>query len=403
MPKHAVICPWADEHSVDHGPNDTSTVLFESPDGHGWGFKCLHAHCTGRTIGDVLRQLGTRAPDSLLSPKGELERERIFVPKRLIDLLTDKTPAITWVLHSYLPEGGLILLAAFPKVGKSTFAYHLAIAVARGEDFLGFATTQGAVLILAVEEHPRDVKVRLLKLGARPEDPIHVHVGPVDPNARTFSALREFVRKENIRLVILDTLAQFWQISDENDNAQVLQRIAPFLTLARETSAAVLLIYHERKMHGDGGRAIRGGSALLGAVDQALLLDHRQGGNSCQRVLRCVGRYDDTPRQLILEQIGFTYRTLGTPDDIGLAAAADAVSEVLSSGAHTIKILVESTELTDKQVRTALESLGDGVVRSGAGKKGDPFTYKRSPENAIHSQAKPKGKKPKSQRTATSR
>jgi hypothetical protein len=351
----------------------------------------------------VFRQLGIGAPDSLLSPKGEFEKERIFAPKGLNDLLNDRTPTITWVLQSYLPEGGLILLAAFPKVGKSTFAYHLAIAVARGEEFLGFATRQGAVLILAVEEHPRDVKVRLLKLGARPEDPIHVHVGQLDSNARTFSALTDFIRKEHIRLVILDTLAQFWQISDENDNAQVLHRIAPFLTLARDTNAAVLLIYHERKMHGDGGRAIRGGSALLGAVDQALLLDHRQGGNSSQRILRSVGRYDDTPRQLILEQIGFTYRALGTPHDVGLAAAAEAVTDALSSGAQTIRALMATTGLTDKQVRTALDSLGDAVVRSGAGKKGAPFTYKRSPGNAIHSEAQPKGKQPKSHRTETSR
>jgi hypothetical protein len=212
-PRHAVICPWADEHSVDHGPDDTSTVLFEPSEGRAWGFKCLHAHCTERTITDVLRKLGIGVPDSLLSLKGELEKERIFDPKGLRDLLTDRTPTINWVLQWYLPEGGLILLVAYPKVGKSTFAYYLVIAVARGEPFLGFATRQGAVLILAVEEHPRDVKVRLLKLGARPEDPIHVHVGPLDSNARTFSALTDFIRKEHIRLVVLDTLAQFWQIS----------------------------------------------------------------------------------------------------------------------------------------------------------------------------------------------
>jgi hypothetical protein len=403
MPKHAVICPWADEHSVDHGPNDTSTVLFEPSEGRAWGFKCFHSHCTGRTINDVLRKLSGSTPDALLSLKGELEKERNFAPKHLIDLLTDKTPAITWVLKSYLPEGALILLVAYMKVGKSTFAYFLAIAVARGEPFLGFDTTQGPVLILAIEEHPRDVKLRLLKFGARPSDPIHVHVGPLDHDARTFSALTDFIRKEGIRLVILDTLAQFWHIPDENDNSQVLLRITPLLTLARDTNASVLLIHHERKMGGNGGREIRGGSALLGAVDQALLLDHRQGGNPSHRVLRSVGRYDDTPRELILELVGFTYRALGTPDEVGLAAAAGAVADALSSAAHTIKTLVERTGLTDKQVRAALESLGDGVVQSGAGRKGDPFRYKRSTGNAIHSQAQPKGKQPKSQRTDTSR
>jgi hypothetical protein len=51
--KHAVVCPWASEHSGDSGL--TESVLFE-PQGPGesWGFDCKHAHCSQRTIRDVL-------------------------------------------------------------------------------------------------------------------------------------------------------------------------------------------------------------------------------------------------------------------------------------------------------------------------------------------------------------
>lgn len=52
---HAVACPWSDEHTTTSPPGDT--VIFEA-DG-GWpGFDCKHAHCSGRTIRDVLALWG---------------------------------------------------------------------------------------------------------------------------------------------------------------------------------------------------------------------------------------------------------------------------------------------------------------------------------------------------------
>jgi hypothetical protein len=50
--KHAVTCPWAEEHSGQSGPSET--VIYEPEnDGEVWGFKCQHSHCADRTIKDV--------------------------------------------------------------------------------------------------------------------------------------------------------------------------------------------------------------------------------------------------------------------------------------------------------------------------------------------------------------
>ena len=55
--KHAVVCPWASEHSGDSGV--TESVLFEpKAPGDPWGYQCQHAHCVHRTIRDVLGALG---------------------------------------------------------------------------------------------------------------------------------------------------------------------------------------------------------------------------------------------------------------------------------------------------------------------------------------------------------
>src|SRR5262245_32180576 len=121
---------------------------------------------------------GAPAPpkvDSIPSLKERVGRESNFNPVKASELLMQEPEPLTWLWDSYLPVGSLSLLAAYMKVGKSTFAYALAVAVAQGRPFLDYGTKQGPVLILAVEEHPRDVRRRLERFGLSKSDPLYVH------------------------------------------------------------------------------------------------------------------------------------------------------------------------------------------------------------------------------------
>lgn len=55
--KHAVTCPWADEHSTPDAPYGTDTVLWDAEQGRWPTFHCSHAHCDQRTMRDVVRLL----------------------------------------------------------------------------------------------------------------------------------------------------------------------------------------------------------------------------------------------------------------------------------------------------------------------------------------------------------
>jgi hypothetical protein len=323
--------------------------------------------------------------DSFPPPKGGAGEESNFRPLSARDILGKDLEPIVWVWDSYLPEGVLSVLAAYMKVGKSTLAYALAVAIAQGRPFLDRPTKQGGVLILAVEEHPRDVHRRLVRFGMRRDDPLFVQ-GWLPATPATYDRLRAFVRANAIRLVVVDTLSTFWGIADENDNAQVGRNLTPLLNLARETGCVVLLVHHERKAGGDGGRGIRGGSALLALVDQALTLD--RSGPDNRRVLRSLGRYEETPRDLVLELDGNNYRALGTPEDVGQDAAKRKVWDALSSVAQDVPTLAKKAGLTDNATRKALKDLDEEVVREGRGVKGDPHKYRR---NAIPPQPSPKG------------
>jgi hypothetical protein len=55
--KHAVACPWADEHTTT-STTGTDTVVWETS-AAGWPtFHCSHAHCDGRSILDVMQLWG---------------------------------------------------------------------------------------------------------------------------------------------------------------------------------------------------------------------------------------------------------------------------------------------------------------------------------------------------------
>ena len=55
--RHAIFCPWRAEHTteIEEMAPSGSTVIWQPDDGSAWpGFKCLHAHCAGRGLRELL-------------------------------------------------------------------------------------------------------------------------------------------------------------------------------------------------------------------------------------------------------------------------------------------------------------------------------------------------------------
>jgi hypothetical protein len=115
--KHAVTCCWASEHSGESGV--TETCLFE-PKGPGapWGFDCKHAHCSARTIKDVLLVLGLSGNGSRPAADGERVPDPPYTftpPVPAGHFLADYiayASARTDAPHEYHEAAGLALLAS---------------------------------------------------------------------------------------------------------------------------------------------------------------------------------------------------------------------------------------------------------------------------------------------------
>jgi putative DNA primase/helicase len=64
--KHSVRCPWCEDHGnggTGWKPNSSDTVIFA--EGRWPAFKCLHAHCSERTLQDVCQWFESRLPGNI--------------------------------------------------------------------------------------------------------------------------------------------------------------------------------------------------------------------------------------------------------------------------------------------------------------------------------------------------
>jgi len=330
--------------------------------------------------------------NSIPSLKECIGKETNWHPLSAAEILHLSTPEILWLWQGLIPKGSLFLLCAYMKVGKSTLAYRVALAIVQGLFCLDRETKKTGVLILAVEEHIRDIRRRLERFGMTAGMEIYVIVDR--DQARDLDKIREFVQAKGIGLILIDSLSRWWDVTDENNNMEVLRAVSPLLELAHDDSVGVAigLIVHERKSGGEDGRGIRGGSSLFGLVDQAIILDRRPGETSNKRLLKTLGRYEDSPKEIIIELVGNDYRVLGTPEQERFAQAVEKVRDALTPRPNQtlepmdVKTLAAETGLTQKMVRRALESMGDEIKETGGGVKNDPHTY------SLLSQSLPIGK-----------
>ena len=300
----------------------------------------------------------------------------------------DSEVSIPWDLRPYTAEGHFTLLAGPPKLaGKSTLARHYSVAKATGSSFLGHELPPGKVLWVGPDEHEGHTTREFQNLDA-PDTDIYVWYGP----APGIEAVVEEARNRDVGLVVLDTLPRVAGIQNENRNAAWTRWSDRALPLIRQTDAAWLAIHHHRKSGGEGGRAIRGASAIFGFVDVALSLTAVENMAN-QRALDIVGSrlgYENEEEERRIELTDEGYRVVETSSVA--ATEEDPVKEVLLE-----KVLSEEQGLTADEVveqakeagvelgRTAIESRleelheEDGEVeRTGEGVKGDPYRWKRS-------------------------
>jgi hypothetical protein len=120
---------------------------------------------------------------------------------------------------------------------------------------------------------------------------------------------------------------------------------------------------------------------------------------SCKQLLKTLGRYEDSPAELVIELVKDDYIALGTPEEVGEIQATEQIKVVLTDEPTDVKTIAKGADVTEKLARRILEKLKEAkqVERTGAGKKADPHLYCLiNGHNSLLSQSHPSGEETKS-------
>jgi hypothetical protein len=292
-------------------------------------------------------------------------------------LLAKGDTPVDYIWESHLVSGTVSAVVAKPKVGKSTFARNLCLAIARGEEFLGLPTRKGECIYLALEERENEVRADFVSLGATGTEPILVHAAPSP--AEGMLALVELVRASKPRMVVIDPLFRLARVRDEKGYAETYVALGPLIDVARETGTHVMLLHHSGKgQKADAIDAPLGSTAISGAVCTLVVLKRGENYRTIQTVQRVPTDLPETVLEFDAETKRLSLGTDKAEADIRAIEAA-IVNHLQTAGdTRTEREIAEHVEGRTGPKRKALRSLVEQgkVTRDGTGKRGNPFTYK---------------------------
>ena len=302
-------------------------------------------------------------------------RDEPLVFTELENLLTESDELVEWIVTDMIAAGSANILAAPPKVGKSTAARVLALEVARGGTFLGHPCTPAPVWYVALEDKRSEVKKHLLRLGATGSDPLRFFFR--QPVRNLLGQLTALAEEERPGLIIVDTLQRLINAKDLNDYAETTSKIDPILTLARETGAAVLLVHHAGKADRAGIGAVLGSTALAGSVDNVFLMKRTER----YRLLRSEQRIGPNIEDVVVALDETTGNITCGPSkhDADVTCVATELLASIHNAAEPLTSAdwgqtVEARRTVWLAAQHRLVEQGQ-VDRTGTGKKGAPYRY----------------------------
>jgi len=322
----------------------------------------------------ALEMLDRAAP--FTSASGSRAQGLGFTLTRLGDLLNKPDEPVDYILENLLVAGGVSGVFAKPKVGKSTFARNLCMAVARGEDFLGLKTKRGECIYLALEEREDDIRKDFRAMGADGSEPIYIHAASAP--AEGIAALCELVGERKPVLVVIDPLFRLARIRDEKAYAETYAALGPLIGVARDTGTHVMFSHHAGKgMKTDSVDSPLGSTAIAGAVSSLVVLKRARD----RRTIETIQRVGVDMPETVLEFKSETRRLgLGlTRFDAERHECEEQILEFLKAATEpqTQEQIRDGVEGQTKAIRAALTALvkTEQVTRTGEGKKGKPFLY----------------------------
>ena len=183
------------------------------------------------------------------------------IAERIVDLADVQPPTdLPLLFGQYVLKGAAHWLTGATGLGKSTLLFNLACALAEGTSLWGIECEQTKVLYADMESGDvgRAHKIeRLYQDAPRVRGQLLFLREPIKlPDE--LDDLVAFVQSEEIGLVVFDTARRCFSVRDENDNAEVYNRVIPTLDALKQVGVATLTLGHPSK---NGNGSARGAGA----------------------------------------------------------------------------------------------------------------------------------------------
>lgn len=184
------------------------------------------------------------------------------------DYLADVPLTPFWLIDNFAFLHGVSMLSGPPKSGKSTLTADALRCRETGEDFIGNQSRIGPTLLVTEEG---GVPVRF-KYGELSELAIFDQQAAGGETFRdTLTRIGDWADQQSEpALVVIDTLAAWGAVENENDAAEMTRVVNDVKALAMAKNVGILLIHHSRKGGGERGEAIRGSGAVLAVMDHVM-------------------------------------------------------------------------------------------------------------------------------------
>jgi hypothetical protein len=193
---------------------------------------------------------------------------------------------ISYAVEPFIRSGSLYTLTAKTGAGKTALLIIMALAVVtgRGADILGREVTKGRVAFVAVE-NPDDLRMKLMVAAyllninfAEIAGKLLILDKRVSPEALA-TKLKELSADDEFTLIMIDTLAAYFDGDNINDNVQAgnfMRRLRPMTQLPGRPS--VIVAAHPVKNAAPDNLIPYGGGAILNEADGNLTLRRGDGG-----------------------------------------------------------------------------------------------------------------------------
>lgn len=297
-----------DECPFDHSHRNGDAKIFWYSNG-AIAFKCHHNSCRDYKWQDVrvkfepdaydhdYEQDDLRIDNGYLQHKQKLkedqkkqleketEKKHSFRKLKTADELMEKDipdPEVFIGVGDELPllVEGTCILSAKPKLGKSWLALAMCVAVAKGEDFLGYHTKQCSTLYLDLETSEALQQKRLRKLLGDEKPPKKFYLDTeTDSIEHGFvDQIEDYLKQDpDIGIVVIDVFQIIRTPSKnmkETEYEHAYRDITPLNELAQKHHIAIILVCHDRKQvdFDDPFSNILGSTGLQGAATQMMVM-----------------------------------------------------------------------------------------------------------------------------------